>query len=434
AYARYGVLPFFLLLALVVWAWARRTLGELGGAAAVALVVCNPNVVAHAGLATTDVACAATITLSLFAALWWIDRPSTGRSILFGIALGLAVGSRLSAIAFIAVAVVACYAVRGFVGRTWRLSPSSDTRASVVSMAAVTMTSALCLWALYRFAVGPMHGSPIVVPAPAFVDGVKTFLLHGSTGHPTFLLGTPSNRGWWYYFPVALAVKTPLPLMILAIVGAVVAVRNARVGRDWIGLVPLVSALAMLAVSMMVRVDLGVRLVLPLYPLFAILGAQGALELWRSRHASIARPTLAVLTAATLWIPVRSYPDWLAYFNPLAGRHPEHVLVDSNLDWGQDLYRLRNTIVAAGITDSVYVAYFGTADLAAAGVPHARLLGLHEHRRGWIAASETFLAGEWVGTAYQWLYLFTPVARIGPSMILWHIPEPPPATKDSSQR
>ena len=58
------------------------------------------------------------------------------------------------------------------------------------------------------------------VPAPAFIAGVETFFLHGSTGHPTFLLGTPSNRGWWYYFPVALAVKTPIPLLLLSIVGA----------------------------------------------------------------------------------------------------------------------------------------------------------------------------------------------------------------------
>jgi hypothetical protein len=69
----------------------------------------------------------------------------------------------------------------------------------------------------------------------------------------------------------------------------------------------------------------------------------------------------------------------------------------------------------------VYVAYFGTADLTAAGVPKARLLGLHERRAGWIAASETYLAGEWVGHAYQWLLEY-PSARIGPSMRLWYIP------------
>ena len=84
--------------------------------------------------------------------------------------------------------------------------------------------------------------------------------------------------------------------------------------------------------------------------------------------------------------------------------------------------RLRDTIAARHITDTVLVAYFGTADLDAAGVPRARELGLGEHRTGWVAASETYLAGEWVGGAYQWLLNYQPVARIGPSMRLWYIP------------
>jgi hypothetical protein len=79
------------------------------------------------------------------------------------------------------------------------------------------------------------------------------------------------------------------------------------------------------------------------------------------------------------------------------------------------------------------VAYFGTASLEAAGVPNARVLGLHEHATGWIAASETYLAGEWVGRAYMWLLDYEPVARIGPSMRLWYI-APASATRDSTRR
>jgi len=140
-----------------------------------------------------------------------------------------------------------------------------------------------------------------------------------------------------------------------------------------------------------------------------------------------------VMLVCAIVIPIRSHPDHLAYFNALAGDHPENVLVDSNLDWGQDLYRLRDTIVARGITDTVRVAYFGTADLTAAGVPRARLLGLHERATGWIAASETYLAGEWVGRAYMWLLEYPEVARIGPSMRLWYIP-PDSATRGSLPR
>jgi hypothetical protein len=249
------------------------------------------------------------------------------------------------------------------------------------------------------------------------------------------LLGKPSNRGWWYYFPIALLVKTPLPLMILSLLGAIDAIQRFVRDRDWTAVVPLASATAILAVSMAVRVDLGVRLVLPIYPLLAIIGGQGAMRLLGAATSNAKTLIAGGLCAAAAMIAIAANPDHLSYFNIFAGEHPEHVLVDSNLDWGQDLYRLRDTLAARGIRDSVKIAYFGTADVTAAGVPNARLLGLHEHATGWIAASETYLAGEWVGHAYQWLLAYPAVARIGPSMRLWYIPGPMhPTTTDSLRR
>ena len=223
-------------------------------------------------------------------------------------------------------------------------------------------------------------------------------------------------------------------MLLLSIVGAVVAFADVKSRRDWRTAVPVAAALTMLVISTTVRVDLGVRLILPMYPLLAIAAAQGAMRLWSERASLAPRAqSLRALLAWSLLIVVRAHPDHLSYFNALAGDHPEHVLVDSNLDWGQDLYRLRDTIVARGIRDTVRVAYFGTADVAAAGVPNARELGLHERATGWIAASETYLAGEWVGRAYDWLLDYPPVARIGPSMRLWYIP-PATVTTDSSRR
>jgi hypothetical protein len=412
AWARYGVVPGYLVLAFVIWHWSRRLLGDAGAALATLFVATNPTVLAHAGLATTDVVCAATTTLALLAATRWIDRPTWRRSMGFGAGLALAIDSRLSAIAFLGAALAACYVLRGLAGRRWNLGARA--------VGVTTATMLVGIWAAYRFAIGPLPNGGPIVPAPAFVQGVRVFLLHGGTGHPSFLLGTPSNGGWWYYFPVALAVKTPIPLLICAAAGAAVALRGLERERDWRAAVPLASALAILGISLLVRVDIGVRLILPVYPFMAIMAANGTLELWR-RRSLLARGCAGLLVAGSLSIAVQSYPDWLAYFNPFAGGRPDRVLVDSNLDWGQDLYRLRDTLAARGVRDSVFVAYFGTADLAAAGVPRARLLGLHEVRPGWIAASRTFLSGEWVGGAYQWLLAYRPTARIGPSMLLWHL-------------
>jgi dolichyl-phosphate-mannose-protein mannosyltransferase len=436
ASARHGEIVFFGVLAIVVWAWGRRMVGEFGAVLAVMFVVTNPNLLAHAGLATTDIACAATTTLALYLTVRWTDRPSWANTIVLGVAIGLAVGSRLSSVAFLGAALVSCYLLRAWARRSWSLGSELDASHWALRIGASVIVFALVVWALYRFDVGRVSPGGILVPAPAFVAGIDRFLLHGGSGHPSFLLGRPGNHGWWYYFPVALAVKTPIPLLLLSVGGAFEDLRALRERRDWSTAVPLVAALAMLAVAMVVRVDLGIRLILPIYALLAIVASQGALGLLRQTPAIAARGAVAALAAWSVVSVARSYPDHLAYFNALAGAHPERILVDSNLDWGQDLYRLRDTIVARGIRDSVRVAYFGTADLEAAGVPNARQLGLHERASGWVAASETYLAGEWVGGAYAWLLEQPPAARIGRSMRLWYVPPSRAATitRDSSRR
>jgi hypothetical protein len=432
ASARHGELVFFVLLAVVVWFWSRALVGDVGAGVATLFVVTNPNLLAHAGLATTDIACAATTTLAIYLATRWAESPTMGRALAFGAGAGLAVGSRLSALAFVGGALVACYAVRWWVTRRAKIERAAGAPSIV---AQVALSGVLCLaiiWAVYRFAIGPMHAGGPSVPAPAFLSGVDNFLLHGGSGHPSFLLGTPRNHGWWYYFPVALAVKTPIPLLLCSIIGVAVVWKDLATRREWRTAVPLIAALAILAISMTVRVDLGVRLILPTYPLLAIVAAQGVMRLWAEASATLPRAAMAALLAWSVAIVVRAHPDYLSYFNALAGDHPEHVLVDSNLDWGQDLYRLRDTIAARHITDTVRVAYFGTSNLSAI-IPNTRDLGLHERATGWIAASETYLAGEWVGPAYAWLLDYPPAARIGPSMRLWYIP-PGAATRDSSPR
>jgi hypothetical protein len=170
--------------------------------------------------------------------------------------------------------------------------------------------------------------------------------------------------------------------------------------------------------------------VLTIYPFLAVLAARGVVTAWTRAGTSVAlvlrRGAILALLAASLVIPVQSWPDYLAYFNPVAGARPERVLVDSNLDWGQDLYRLADTVRARHI-DSVRVHYFGSSSLEAAGLPNARRLDPDERPTGWVAASETFLAGVWSDTSLRWLARRPPVARIGPSMRLYYI------TPDSAQ-
>jgi hypothetical protein len=426
--ARLGMLPFLWLTLAVCAAWGVRAAGPAGGFVAVVFAATNPNLLAHAGIAGTDLAPAALAFTALFAWMRWREEPTTARALLFGATVGLAAATKFSALVYLAPALLFGEIARRLVPRE---SPIRDT-VSISWRQAVAGCSAaaLVLWAIYRFDVGPLEPGGIWVPAPALFRGVRPFLQHASGGHPAFLFGRVSQRGWWYYYLVALAVKTPLPLLTLAIVGAVESVRAARTER-WPALVPLAGAVAVLVVALASHVDLGVRIVLTIYPFLAVIAARGVVKAWVRTDTRMTivlrRSAIVALIAASLVIPVQAWPDYLAYFNPIAGARPERVLVDSNLDWGQDLYRLADTVRARGI-DSVRVHYFGSSSLEAVGLVNARRLDPDERTTGWVAASETFLAGVWSDTSLHWLARRTPVARIGPSMRLYFI------APDSTQR
>jgi hypothetical protein len=194
ASARHGELVFFVLLALVVWLWAKSIIGDAGAAVATLLLVANPNVLAHAGLATTDIACTATTTLALFLAVRWVESPTMGRALSFGAGAALAVGSRLSALAFVGGALVVSYTLYAWVARRATIERHPQSPRVSAQLGASALLFVLTIWAIYRFAIGPMHPGGASVPAPAFLSGVDTFLLHGGSGHPSFLLGTRQRR------------------------------------------------------------------------------------------------------------------------------------------------------------------------------------------------------------------------------------------------
>ena len=236
ALARFGELPFFLVLAAVVWLWGKRMLGEAGGALAVLFVVCNPNILAHAGLATTDIAPTAMVTAVLYAYSRWSASGEVRDALWVGLALGVAAVSKFSTIAFLGVALPIVIGMRIWMAR--RTSADSSHRLPAVDgvqwtrhAAIATVVAAFIIWATYRFSFGPMAAGGVSIPAPEFFRGLKEFLGHGAGGHAAFLLGMNSNDGWWYYFPVALAVKTPIPLLLFAIIGIAAAVRAVRVSR-----------------------------------------------------------------------------------------------------------------------------------------------------------------------------------------------------------
>jgi hypothetical protein len=166
--------------------------------------------------------------------------------------------------------------------------------------------------------------------------------------------------------------------------------------------------------------------VLPMYPFLAIVAGTGVSALWRAQRARPAARAMAVLLVGwQLAASARAHPDYLAYFNELAGRHPERILIDSDLDDGQDLKRLADTLRARRIPE-VSLAYAGSATAAEHGLPPIHWLEPHRPVSGWVAAS---LYSIKLGSLdrpghddFAWLERYRPVALVGRSIRLYYIP------------
>jgi hypothetical protein len=171
---------------------------------------------------------------------------------------------------------------------------------------------------------------------------------------------------------------------------------------------------------MVARIDLGVRHILPIYPLLAIVGGYAVTALFR--HSRPAGAVAALLVAWVVADSARAHPDYLAHFNEFAGSHPEKILCESDLDWGQDLHRLSLRLKERGIQE-FSIAYFGTALLHKAGFPHYELLSPTRPSRGYIAVSLHHLNIDYKKDgSFAWLKSYTPVERIGKSIDLFYIP------------
>lgn len=455
--ARLGTLPFFVLACFVVWRGARRRFGERAGLAALLLFATLPPVLGHAGLAATDFALAATYALAFEALVAWLDSPRPGTGAWLGAAAALAALTKFSALPFLALACVLLVVLRLVLAD--RAAPSAAPRPSgrLSSLALAALVGAAVVWAGYRFSVDPLvpathqphpaldrrvgasgalHDLAYrvveadVFPAIGFARGLRAVPGRNTRGHKAYLDGEIRLGGRWQYFLRALEVKTPLPFLALGLCGLVALATDRNRRRDWIAWAPLAGALAVLIVGMTGNLNIGVRLVLGVYPGLAMLAGCGAVCLFRSSRVGAAAAVL--LVAAQVVGTWRERPDFLASFNALAGPRPERVLVDSDLDWGQDLFRLRDTLRARGV-DSLALEYSGTADPGRHGLPPFRTFGPGTRPSGWVAISLYRLYEGRpkdpppLALGYRWLERERPVARIGRSILLYRLaPAPAP--------
>lgn len=375
--SRLVVVAFYLATCLATAALARRCFGEKAGGLALVLAVLSPTLLAHGRLATVDMAMTLGSALVFLALARLIERP-----------IPLRLGAAAAALAALAVtkftwplvlpAVFAMSAAAFWRVRGWRSAARAGGAGAAVAVAVV-----VAIWSQYGWsyqaiadddpgsrmqtALSPGEPSPtsmeetwtlVLSPRKPGADAVRSTVgfarrhrllpeaylfgiahTHRATGRGGYLRGEISPVGWRSYFPIAFLVKTPLPILLLIGAGVVlvltrrVPVRNPRL-LVGVGVFVLTYAAAAVGSAM----NIGHRHLLPLYPpLLAMAAATAA--------ATSSRTSRLLLGGAVAWLGVTTisaHPHYLSYFNEAAGgwSRGHRWLADSNIDWGQDLWRL----------------------------------------------------------------------------------------------
>ena len=447
ASARAGNLPFLALACFFVFLWARRWFSKAAALWAVLLFVSLPPVLGHAGLATLDMACAATVAITLYAFIRWLEDPAWQRLVLLGAALALAVLCKFSSIPFLG-SCFFCALVYVFLKKGAASVREIHWRRAFVQSLIVSGVIFVLLWAGYRFSSPPMSAvraarpnidrafanSPHLrsiaykviefpIPLSQIVTGIHSVGSHNAEGHDSYLFGKYRRTGWWYFFPVAVGVKTPIGFLILAGCGIFAIMRGFR-SSSWQQHLTVISPIAILLVCMSSKINLGVRHVLAIYPFLAVMGGYAISEffVWarRTSRAILVLPIMLVAWVVTEPWMVR--PDYLAYFNQFAGAHPERILAESDLDWGQDLYRLSQRLRELQV-NHVSIKYFGGAPLEKAGLPPYSILSADvPTTHGYAAVSVRYLTLEYAKNgSFAWLSGKTPQEVIGKSIYLYNL-------------
>ncbi|MFN7922458.1 MAG: phospholipid carrier-dependent glycosyltransferase [Bryobacteraceae bacterium] len=410
--ARAGMLPFFWLTCWVVFSFTRWISGRRPAALlALALTTVTPSVLAHAGLATTDMALTACLLAAVYAGWRWIHQPSLAAAALAGLSLGAAILAKFSTLAFFP-----CIALIALAGMLYAKRFSFGVHFAQLGLAAAIV--AAMIWSAYWFSFEPLW------------KGIEEVRNHDRQGHLTYLMGAANTVGWPSFYVIALAVKTPLPLLLLGVPGLLWMCRRGEIGsRTWI--LPATAGGILFFASFLTQIKIGTRHVLPVYVVLAIAAAILTSEILRRfpRRRAIELP-LGALGAWMLLSSALAHPDYIGYFNFFAGSRPEAYLVDSDLDWSQDVKRLARRLKEVGAQE-VYFHQYAPGDLARLfGFPPIRPLDLNGPHPGWNAVSVTPMKyGLFGDTRYVydpgtefWPDRMQPTERIGSGILLFYVP------------
>jgi 4-amino-4-deoxy-L-arabinose transferase-like glycosyltransferase len=427
-----------LLLGIFVWKWTRELYGSLPGALALLFFSFSPTILAHARLITPDIA----LTCFTFIALYYfrrVCRDGSWSAILFcSLFSGLTLLSKYSGLLLLPIFFLLAmlllisheevkvphrFPFRGLLLQNSRM-------AKLVRLGSILL--AVIILALFVVCIGYMFHLDY------YVKGALHQLKHAEGGHPSFFMGMYSLQGWWYYYLIAFTIKTPLPLLFLLAISFIAYKKNPRftfLDQAFI-LIPVVAFFLFFSSKLLC---IGLRYVLPVYPFLFVQASMVAGYRLKEKTA-LFKTVVAGLGVWYLICSLSVYPHYLAFFNSAVGGPDKgyKYLVDSNLDWGQDLKGLGMYVKKKGIK-KIHLSYFGSADPRYYGIDYIWMpsyylpddyQGVTTRRKtfslpqsGIVAISATNLQGVYFSDRklYDWFKQRDPIDKIGYSIFIYDL-------------
>ncbi len=418
-----------ILLIVLVFFITRRFFGDHAALVSAAFLAFQPNIIAHGRLINTDIWTTLTIFLAGYLFYLYSQKPTRSNALFMGATVGLAEASKFSAL-FLWILLPTLLFVKSYRDRKrwldWFLAFG---------------TAIFLLWASYGFHFGVTENisrfinqktdesyySYDIAALPLgflsdYIKGVFLVLRDNLTpGRESFVLGQVKESGSWYYFPFTWIVKTPIPeILALFLTLFLVNIKKGFLKQRrliWFLLPPAI----LLLLALRTNINLGIRHILPIEPYLAFFigwGAQKAFSFpFLPNWASVTYAALVVFQVANSF---SAHPNYIAYFNGfITPDNAYKYLSDSNIDWGQDVYRLKKLLAERGINE-VYLEYFWTwRAIDYAGIKAKPLSEHNQPEEVVVINVSNLIPGYFADKDYSWLTNYKPTARAGYSINIY---------------
>lgn len=398
-------LALTLLLGIYVYRFSALLFGDKGGLLSLLFFSFCPNMLAFSGICVPDMPLTVFTLLSVY--YFWRALHEESRALPFfaGLTLGLALLCKFTALLLIPLeASLALFFI-------YRLKRNLLPRLLLIFAVA--------------FIVLLLGYQGNLLP---FIQGNQYRLMQQGDGQSAYLLGQYSNHGWWYFYPLVILMKSPLPLLLLFPPAVTILYRKrASAGPVWLLL--LSPVLLYLGVFSFSGYSIGIRYLLPIYPFIFV--AIGAAVMLGAKYRYYLAATAVWYVLSSLYVA----PHYLAYFNEAFGgpANGYRFLADSNLDWGQDLKGLKKFMERNRI-QKISLSYFGADAASRYGIDYDWLPSHYLYNYSpekiydispeqLVAVSVTNLLGVYLDKRdmYKPLLEHEPVAKIGYSIYVYDL-------------